>query len=250
MKSRSGSVLLAAAALLVAFCRPGAWSYGDQSQVLTVGVSQFQGLDLAYLRLEPDTYVYNAEPSNNWEFIAPLGLPDGALIEQLCIFANDTNASDFGVLAYLTSLRLAEVDETPFPVSIPGAAAQSNGAAGYGSWCSAPFSYTVRGKSDVDGDGDLDTLVHYLTISLPYPGEGKPGFGGAQITWRRQVSPPPDTPTFGDVPASHPFYGFIEALAGSGITGGCGNGFCPDAPLTRGQMAVFLAKALGLHWAD
>jgi hypothetical protein len=33
------------------------------------------------------------------------------------------------------------------------------------------------------------------------------------------------------------------------VTGGCGNGnYCPDAPLTRGQMAVFLAKALGLHW--
>ncbi len=46
-----------------------------------------------------------------------------------------------------------------------------------------------------------------------------------------------------------PFFQFIEALAESGITAGCGNGnFCPDAALTRGQMAVFLAKALGLHW--
>ena len=42
---------------------------------------------------------------------------------------------------------------------------------------------------------------------------------------------------------------FVEALVASGITAGCGNGnFCPDAPLTRGQMAVFLSKALGLHW--
>jgi len=40
-----------------------------------------------------------------------------------------------------------------------------------------------------------------------------------------------------------------EALYAAGITGGCGNfNYCPDAPLTRGQMAVFLAKALGLHW--
>jgi hypothetical protein len=41
---------------------------------------------------------------------------------------------------------------------------------------------------------------------------------------------------------------FVEALVASGITAGCGNGnFCPDAPSTRRQMAVFLTEALGLH---
>ncbi len=70
-----------------------------------------------------------------------------------------------------------------------------------------------------------------------------------QFSWTRQVSPPPATATFGDVPTDHPFFQFVEALAKSGITGGCGGGsYCPDAPLTRGQMAVFLAKALGLQW--
>ncbi len=76
--------------------------------------------------------------------------------------------------------------------------------------------------------------------------------GGMRITWRRPVSPTPSAPTFADVPDSHPFSRFIEALAASGITGGCGDGsnYCPDAALTRGQMAVFLAKALGLHWGE
>ena len=70
-----------------------------------------------------------------------------------------------------------------------------------------------------------------------------------QFSWTRQVSSPPGTATFGDVPTSHPFFQFVEALAKSGITGGCGDGnYCPDAPLTRGQMAVFLSKALGLQW--
>jgi hypothetical protein len=73
--------------------------------------------------------------------------------------------------------------------------------------------------------------------------------GYVEVAWRRTVSNPPDTPSFGDVPVFHPFYQFIEALARSGITGGCGGGnYCPDASLTRGQMAVFLSKALGLHW--
>ena len=62
-----------------------------------------------------------------------------------------------------------------------------------------------------------------------------------------EVGPAPPFPTFDDVPTTHPFFQFIEALTAAGITAGCGNGNdCPDAPLTRGQMAVFLAEALGL----
>lgn len=39
----------------------------------------------------------------------------------------------------------------------------------------------------------------------------------------------------------------INALAAAGITTGCGNdGFCPYAALNRGEMAVFVAKALDL----
>lgn len=69
------------------------------------------------------------------------------------------------------------------------------------------------------------------------------------VRWRRQVSPPPATATFDDVPASHLFFRQVEALAASGVTAGCdANSFCPNAPLTRGQMAAFLATALGLYW--
>jgi hypothetical protein len=55
--------------------------------------------------------------------------------------------------------------------------------------------------------------------------------------------------TFADVPANHPFFRFVQALVSSGITVGCGAGrYCVDDPLTRGQMAVFLSIALGLHF--
>ncbi len=38
----------------------------------------------------------------------------------------------------------------------------------------------------------------------------------------------------------------IELVADAGITQGCGNGlFCPDDPVTRGQMASFVVRALG-----
>jgi hypothetical protein len=42
----------------------------------------------------------------------------------------------------------------------------------------------------------------------------------------------------------------IEKLAAAGITAGCNppanNHFCPDGRVTRGQMAAFLVRALGL----
>jgi hypothetical protein len=54
--------------------------------------------------------------------------------------------------------------------------------------------------------------------------------------------PPHCTGIFGDVPCPSPFADWIEALFHEGITVGCGNGYCPDDPITRAQMAVFLLK--------
>ena len=46
----------------------------------------------------------------------------------------------------------------------------------------------------------------------------------------------------------------IEAIAAIGVTRGCNppanNRFCPDAPVTRGQMAAFLSRALNLPGAN
>lgn len=56
-------------------------------------------------------------------------------------------------------------------------------------------------------------------------------------------------PTFNDPTTTSPFFRSIDALAASGVTGGCGGGnYCPDQPVTRAQMAAFLAGALGLGW--
>ncbi|HEX4441267.1 MAG TPA: carboxypeptidase regulatory-like domain-containing protein [Thermoanaerobaculia bacterium] len=59
--------------------------------------------------------------------------------------------------------------------------------------------------------------------------------------------PPVCAGVFADVPCPSTFAAWIEDLAARGITGGCGAGnFCPTAPNTRGQMAVFLTKTFGL----
>jgi len=59
--------------------------------------------------------------------------------------------------------------------------------------------------------------------------------------------PPPPTGMFSDVPVSHPFAAFIEELARRGITVGCGGGrYCPDDPVTRAQMAIFVVRTFNL----
>jgi hypothetical protein len=65
--------------------------------------------------------------------------------------------------------------------------------------------------------------------------------------------PGPATPSFADVPnsgATDASYEFIEEFYRRGITQGCAAGpprlYCPTAPVTRGQMAVFLLRAVGL----
>ncbi len=57
--------------------------------------------------------------------------------------------------------------------------------------------------------------------------------------------------TFSDVPADHVFATDIGWLADEGITKGCNppsnDHFCPETPVTRGQMAAFLVRALDLE---
>ncbi len=49
---------------------------------------------------------------------------------------------------------------------------------------------------------------------------------------------------FSDVPAAHPFHGSIEKIFRASITSGCGAGaYCPDTPVNRASMAVFLLRA-------
>jgi hypothetical protein len=60
-------------------------------------------------------------------------------------------------------------------------------------------------------------------------------------------APPPANGVFDDVSLSYWAAAWIEQLATEGITGGCGTGnYCPEDPVTRAQMAVFLVRTFGL----
>jgi S-layer homology domain len=164
------------------------------------------------------------------EFYAALDIPAGAVIDFIGL--NSTTDTDF-------ALGVALYTRNKFGIL---------GTIG-------TFSSTVHGWDtdfNVSPIGYLWTgqTGNALILNVEQAPNPTPQFfGWVEVWWRRSVSPAPGAATFNDVPTNHPFFQYIEALAAAGITGGCGGGnYCPDNPLTRGQMAVFLSKALGLHW--
>lgn len=230
-------------------------SYGPVEQHLTIGAVEFESVKPFDAYIGPDGYFYSSTPPvgpsgtipTDYEYLAPVSLPEGAAIQRICLYANDSNLQDdVGIRLLAAQLTTGGVEPGMKQI---GPYISSAAAVGYRRYC-ADFTETIRSRIDVDQDGILDPVTYYVRATLrDSDPEQYLAIGGARITWRRQVSPPPSASTFWDVPESHPFRQFIEALAASGVTGGCGNGnFCPDAPLKRGQMAVFLAKAMGLHW--
>jgi hypothetical protein len=53
----------------------------------------------------------------------------------------------------------------------------------------------------------------------------------------------PATPYFIDVGSNHPYFPWIQKMKQFGITSGCTTtSYCPDASVTRGQMAVFIMR--------
>jgi S-layer homology domain len=240
--SISGSALFIPAA--------GAQSYGTEEQLLTVGAAAFRPEIADTYMPYIDPFGYLRGEGGGPGYWAPLSLPEGALLEKICLYANDSDPS-FDVIADLFAVKLVPGGEGPALQIVNGVSSSSD--IGYGVYCSAPFSYTVRGRTDIDGDGTPDAVAYYAYALVLNGNPDRLGFGGVQITWKRQITPPPFPPTFADVPSSDPGFGYVEALVASGITAGCSTNpplYCPDANLTRRQMAVFLAKALGLHWAD
>ena len=160
---------------------------------------------------------------------ATVSLPPGALLENFEFDVCDDRPADSAPITF----SVFDAPNSPSVVqlaSTPGSGCESVSAADIG--------YTA-------GDSKLILSVFFQS---PY-GDLQSRLLGARLDYRLQVSPPPATATFGDVPVSDAAFAYVEALAASGITGGCGGGnFCPNSPVTRRQMAIFLAKALGLSF--
>jgi S-layer family protein len=178
----------------------------------------------------PTSGIYHSGGSGTFE--APLKVPEGAVVSVIELAACDSNVgSDMGV-------QFLAVQKT-------GA---SNGF-GFTHTTGSSGCQVVSNNSVTPFIVNNDTTSYVVEASFNAI-DSSQVLNSVRVGYKLQISPDPATATFADVPVGHPFHRFVEALYASGITGGCGGGnYCPDAPITRGQMAVFLAGALGLHWA-
>jgi hypothetical protein len=181
-------------------------------------------------------------------FVAPLHLPSGALVVYLELDYYDTNGFD-DVYGTLVDCDFLGENCTNHPVAGAGPA----GCLTPGLVCSGTSGGTGNSFGDLTPDGiTVDNYVKSYRLTAGHSAlDGSNQIAGMIVGYVLQVSPAPGMASFNDVPTSHRFFQFIEALKASGITGGCQTSpplYCPNDPLTRGQMAVFLAKALGLQW--
>jgi hypothetical protein len=181
------------------------------------------------------TYAYRIDGSNSGA-CADVFLPGGALLTGLTRYIYDDSATgrmevSFDRLDMLNGTYDNLYNFETDAVGTPG-------------WQRVYADLTL-------GDHTVDNyLASYRVCVFQWTTTGGTlGHRGVTFWYKRQVSPAPASATFNDVGTGHPFFRFVEALYESGITAGCGGGnYCPDSPITRGEMAVFLAAALGLHF--
>ena len=166
-------------------------------------------------------------------------VPSGALVQSVQLEACDTSTTGALLFGLARSTAPAAGVGNVTPVGSTGVAA-TPGCAFFSTPVTPPFTVT-------NGSQGLHLFLSFGTT------DNTNRAYALRVFYTLQVSPAPATATFADVSNAHPFYQYIEALAASGITAGCtpppNPNYCPDSALTRGQMAVFLARALGLHWA-
>lgn len=227
-------------------------SAGTVAQVKWIGSFEFgSAWNFPHLRVFEDREIYNHwwdpvpvwwAPMDNADLSAVFHLPSGSRLILARLYAFDNwavDGQDFNVRLRIvrenwgTKQSWSMIDISTDP---------DNNGPGY---------TTVEGASTWAQSiiKNRDNFYH-ARVTL---GDGDRGINlrlwGVRLYYKLRVAPGPAIPTFGDVGTGHMFYDEIEALAASQITLGCGGGdFCPGDPVTRGEMAAFLARALGLYW--
>jgi hypothetical protein len=217
---------------------------GDGPEPLDgIGPNTYGISDLIYYRLPAasfsprgtGTYTYSSggyiyRTSGTGYYWATVTLPDGAFLHGARLYFYDDSASDISLWFYRYY-----GDSTDDSEQI--AFAETAGTPGYANMV-------------MDIDHTINNLSGAYVILLYLPNEDNTTrFKGVRLFYQLQVSPAPVSATFSDVPIGHWAHQYVEALSASGITEGYDDGtFRPGQPVLRGQMAAFLAKALGLHW--
>ena len=206
-------------------------TYGSASSVLTVPAASFMPLFSGVQWTNSSGYLWSTGSIGGApDFQTGVQLPAGALIQSMDVEGCDENGSSYlavqlGSCAFENCTLVAEMDTDP--AGTPG--------------CQV---FSTTSKPEV-----VDNAHRAYILTAFLGSDSTIRFGAVRIHYRLQVSPAPATATFADVPTSYPYFRAIEAVAAAGIASGCGSGnFCPSQSVTRGELAKFLANALGLYW--
>jgi len=215
-------------------------SWGTQEGYSTVFGYELQGYYEAqegFYRTLLETFLFSTFNGDPTHGNIRIDVPNGALLAQLRFWGKDTSSSEDIVFRLYETCQAPNAEDPVYTLLGEG-----HSVGNYGSFYGAEsLGGVTANNADCGYSAQVQVPINGATGTLT--------IRKLQVTWMRQVSPAPAAATFTDVPTDDSRFRFVEALARSGVTAGCGNGnYCPDAPLTRGQMAVFLAKALGLQW--
>ena len=219
-------------------------AFGTAIQATIIHASQW----VPYTGTGPVSNLYGyAVPSDTTPYYwVQLNVPVGATVSVIdaLVYDNDLGDWEFRLSGY-EAARFSSLKHLTL-----GTAA-SSGTPGYTNLTIYPGDIVFHTFTDLDGDGTENPVAYVLSLHCNVHSTLEMRFWGAEVFWYRTVSPAPASATFNDVPTGYWAFRFIEALYSSGITAGCGGGnYCPEAPITRAEMAVFLAGALGLHYPE
>jgi len=226
--------------------RPNTYGGSAESKLLVPATAFFPGSSsTTYSGIN----VRNAE--NCCGLYAPLHLPSGATVVSLELDYYDTTA----VSQEVVTLVICDFH---------GRNCVFHPSAGDGPGDCIIAGFLCSGVANAPGDGLwFSTLIANDAITIDngnnqyYLAAGNGTFDGSTavasviVGYKLQVSPAPAVATFTDVPTNDFAFQFIEAFNAAGITVGCNVSppqFCPDSNVTRREMAVFFAKALGLQF--
>ncbi len=222
---------------------PEPGTYGTTGWISkAISANDFHGFHGAEYWMSNDGYIFHDTGSSFYH--AGFQLPNGAVLSGVTFFYYDNNATDnFSFFMSKYSIPGGAAGTKTSLVSFMPDVAETPG------WQMVYIALAAP-ETIKDWDSPNGAVYYEVRIKLSYTDDDQSiKFGGATLWYKLQVSSAPDAATFSDVPTSYWAFQWIEALKASGITVGCTpSTYCPEDPVTRAQMAVFLAKALGLHW--
>ena len=242
-KCKMISVVLVILTLIVLFPATAFAEFGIQDEVsFWIHATEFTQAENPGFRMNTRGYIYPVEYAdftNGTKFYAPLHVPNGVDVTSTVFYYMHDQGLTASEIVFTWQYSR---DNEPFgdidsSVSEPQGSVVGNNHLGTVDLGSIPIDNRDMYRFVVEVPPIPDDVNLHLL-----------GFKGVKVSYRRQASVPPSVATFSDVNPSMQFFPYVEALAAAGITTGYGDGtFKPNDYVTRGQMAAFLTRALGLH---